>query len=159
MGTLHLGTPHRLIALGLGLAALGLPAGALAQPAKVTEELIQALRSEMDCCTDPREREILEVALGEVVPAIQAEPDGLEAHIVGNVADAIRQGQPEAVVAQCASQGGGCCPEEAGQVHLAAVDRLERERPGLDDRGHDHSSHDHGHTDSEHEHQEHEREA
>ena len=141
--------------IGIGVVGLGLAPAAMAQPAKVTDKIIQALRSEKDCCTDPKEKEVLNTALEEVVPAIQAEPEGLEAHIVGATADAIHQGQPAEAIDRCAGQEGGCCSNHHDSIQVAGYERPEIERPERE--AHDHSDHDHGHS-QEREHAEHEHE-
>ncbi|MBI3616242.1 MAG: hypothetical protein HY211_06975 [Candidatus Omnitrophica bacterium] len=141
--------------IGIGVIGLGLAPAAMAQPAKVTEEIVRALQSEKGCCTNSKEKEILNTALEEVVPAIQAEPNGLEAHIVGATVDAIHQGQPEEAIVQCASQEGGCCSKHHDLTQVAGYERPEIERPERE--VHDHSDHDHGHSE-EHEHAEHEHE-
>lgn len=125
----------------VGMLTFGLPS-ALAQPAHVTEEVVAGLKN--DPSINP---EVLQVALAEIVPAIQADPLGAEAHIVGAIAEAICCDLPEGVITKlCATHGGCLAHGDAAHSHtLLARERFEFERPEKERQEHDHSAHSHHH--------------
>jgi hypothetical protein len=106
-------------------------------PVQITEAVIEGLQG--DPSIDP---EVLEIALNELVPAIQADSRCLEAERVGAILEAICNGCPLEKIP--GSQGEWQEHDHSMRLHpFEGIHPFEYERPERERQEHDHSTHSH----------------